>query len=826
MVKHVTSNGSSGLKQPSRPRTHSASRRRNADSGFFKYRAKVLGLLSLPIMFLAGCSDDSSSSGGTAGIVEETYVPYNVAALPMPNDGYGMDEIDGTIALPGEDQLSYLSTDEIDAYYQSYETSIGALDGWGLSNVIKIPIANRNTAERYPLDQDSLKDNVMLIKEDGMTQSNESIEIQVLSTGSEIEIRPLKALDDESVYYIAVNDRVLTQDQLPLGADNSFTRIRVADPNDLPEQEQVIQQQILAAEEAFIAAGGEGNLVYAAQFTTQSVHPILQAMRDNISTDNVHFVGSPQLINAGRKYHTYTTSLRMPSYVPFVDSEDSEPGVVMDTKDMNGVKENCVIDPYDPIPNCPDLYKWMKSIDGQHLTKDNPMPAEFASVTAPVVIYSPTTWNGSSALPTVMFVHGITGEKENAALMAQSLTDQGYLVVAIDQIYHGERALTSENGVLISAENDSAYFVNITSPLTLRSNLHQAIIDQLSLRFALNDASWSTAGPDHSQLPHLVGQSLGGIMSVMVGEQSQDFGDGDDRFVFETANYVVPGQGLTRIMLESNHLGAETETKIKKSPDVQRGIAESVVPEQCTIESTNEECITALNEFVESDTQNAELVTMLEDEIFNLLLPGLIDGVQATIDSGDPANHTQIQTENQQKTLVIQAKGNCGDDGCQVGEYMPDFVIPNNSPNNPLVGTDPLIEALGLDKITYDGELPNQEISALSGQEGIRGYINATAGGHGTYLFPYEGPMGTNCEPSFPNGDTMGHVSSAMGTQQTAVLAMIDTDGQNTLIEDPSTIESATPETLPPGEECVPVEEHSSYTLNQTHRNQTHRVVR
>ncbi|MFC3149752.1 hypothetical protein ACFOEK_01790 [Litoribrevibacter euphylliae] len=749
-------------------------------------KLKLFAALGLPMVALFGCSDDSSSSGGSDGVVEETFVPYEVSALPMPNDGYGYD-YDGTISLPSERTIDQPSAEEFEKYYQSYETSVGALDGWGMSNVIKVPIANRNTEERYPLDQNSLKNNVMLIKEDGTNQANEPVEIEVISTGSEIEIKPLAALDDESVYFIAVSDRVLTQDGLPLEADSNFTRIRVADANELPEKEQAIQQQILAAENAFNTAGGVGSLVYATQFTTQSVHPILQAMRNNISESTVQMVGASygelqNLSDSKTKYDTYSTTLKLPSYVPFVDSLDGE--------DDNGVKESCNIDPYDPIPNCPDLYKWMQSSDGEHLTKDNPMPAEVASIEVPVLIYSPANWAGEP-LPVAMFVHGITGKKENASTMAKDFAKKGYLVVAIDQIYHGERALKAENkdaegnDIIISAATDSSYFVNITSPLTLRSNLHQAIIDQLSLRYALENTEWANTS-DYGV--HLIGQSLGGIMSVMVGEQSQDFGEGNEGFAFETVNYVVPGQGLTGIMLESNHLGEETKHKIKKSPDVQRGIAESVIPEQCTTESTNEECITALNEFVEVE-QNAELVAMLEDEIYSLILPGLIQGVQTTIDSGDPANHTQQQRENQQLTSLIQAKGTCGDDGCQVGEYMPDFVIPNSSPNNPLVGTEPLIKALGLTKIVPETQTDNENIAAPAGEPGIRGYINATVGGHGTYLFPYEGPMDENGAPSIPTGDTMDHVWSATDTQQSAVAEMVDSHGQNVIIKDPTTVE-------------------------------------
>ena len=56
-------------------------------------------------------------------------------------------------------------------------------------------------------------------------------------------------------------------------------------------------------------------------------------------------------------------------------------------------------------------------------------------------------------------------------------------------------------------------------------------------------------------------------------------------FEFKTVNFVVPGQGLTNLVLSSQTLGPEMSEGVKKSPDVQRGIAETVIPDSCTADS-------------------------------------------------------------------------------------------------------------------------------------------------------------------------------------------------------------------------------------------------
>ena len=479
------------------------------------------------------------------------------------------------------------------------------------------------------------------------------------------------------------------------------------------------------------------------------------------------FTGQLNPITERKKdYDLYTKQLKIPSYLPFTKARESE----------------CIIDEFEPKENCPPLYEWITNTDGGFPTEREPTPKITEELDITADIYVPNGWDKSSQLPTAIFIHGVTAERGTASLMAAEYTKKGYAVVAIDMPYHGERMRydSSPEHVEISARANKAFFINIDSPLALRSNLQQSVSDFLGLRYALNQERWVKKDD-----VHLIGQSLGGIMSVMVSEFSQvspDFHTNSD-FAFNTVNFVVPGQGLTNLVLSSQTLGPEMSEGVKKSPDVQRGIAETVIPDTCTAEATNQQCIEALREFVELSSDNALLVSQLEDDIFDLVVTDLKQGVQATIDSADPASFISRQVQAEQPTLLLAAVGDCGET-CDVGvDYVPDSVIPNTAPDNIRTGTEPLITALGLDPIT----------GTKRDQIELGGVIRTTTGGHGTYLFPYEGPVDENGLPGMP-GENMSDVREAVTTQQLAVASMVMTDGSLVVINNEDHIETEVPQ--------------------------------
>ncbi|PTP59924.1 lipase [Vibrio splendidus] len=712
----------------------------------------ICGLITLALL---GCQSEDSTQDAVSVLV-----PYNINELPKPNDGYGYDD-DGTISGVGEDVAAMSSTN--DAYYQDYNNSYAALDGWGLcAEPILIPLQSVNSDKRYPLNNETLAGNVVLI--DDLT--GEEVVTQISADGSNIKIQCESGLAESRTYSIVVTDGVKTEFNEPLKSDASFDDLIYSEVPLNNEKEEVLQEQVLSAIDSYYALYPEKVIpVYAAQFKTQSAYSPLDAMKYNHEAFGSAFTGQLNPITERKKdYDLYTKQLKIPSYLPFTKARESE----------------CIIDEFEPKENCPPLYEWITNTDGGFPTEREPTPKITEELDITADIYVPNGWDKSSQLPTAIFIHGVTAERGTASLMAAEYTEKGYAVVAIDMPYHGERIRydSSPEHVEISARANKAFFINIDSPLALRSNLQQSVSDFLGLRYALSQEGWV----DNENV-HLIGQSLGGIMSVMVSEFSQaspDFhSDTNTNFEFNTVNFVVPGQGLTNLVLSSQTLGPEMSEGVKKSPDVQRGIAETVIPNTCTIEATNQQCIEALREFVELSSDNALLVSQLENDIFDLVVTDLKQGVQATIDSADPASFISRQVKAEQPTLLLAAVGDCGET-CDVGvDYVPDSVIPNTAPDNIRTGTEPLITALGLDPIT----------GTKRDQIELGGVIRTTTGGHGTYLFPYEGPVDESGLPGMP-GENMSDVREAVTTQQLAVASMVMTDGSLVVINNEDHIET------------------------------------
>ncbi|MGI9887398.1 lipase [Vibrio chagasii] len=718
----------------------------------------LCGLITLALL---GCQSEDSTQEPVSVLV-----PYNINELPKPNDGYGYDD-DGTITGVGEPAAAMSSTN--DAYYQDYNNSYAALDGWGLcAEPILIPLQSINSDKRFPLNNETLAGNVVLI--DGET--GEEVGTQISADGSNIKIQCESGLKAGTTYSIVVTDGVKTEFDEPLKADSSFDELIYSDVPLQSDKEANIQEQVLNAIGSYYALYPEkGVPVYAAQFKTQSSYSPLDAMkRYHLFYGSSFSSAPPEIQEEKRGYNLYTKVLEIPSYLPFTKEREAE----------------CIVDEFDPKKNCPPLYEWITNTDGGFPTATNPIPklTEELEITADIYVPKEFNWSSFIELPVAIFIHGVTAERSTASLMAAEYTKKGYAVVAIDMPYHGERVRhdSSPEQVEISARANKAFFINIDSPLALRSNLQQSVSDFLGLRYALSQEGWV----DNDNV-HLIGQSLGGIMSVMVSEFSQasrDFhSDTNSNFEFNTVNFVVPGQGLTNLVLSSQTLGPEMSEGVKKSPDVQRGIAETVIPDVCTTNATNQECIEALREFVAQSTDNALFVSQLEDDIFNLVVTDLKQGVQTTIDSADPASFISRQVAAQQPTLLLAAVGDCGET-CDVGvDYVPDSVIPNTAPDNIRTGTEPLIAALGLDPITGTSENMEQK----------RGAVRTTTGGHGTYLFPYEGPMDESGLPGTP-GENMPDVREAVDTQQVAVASMVMSDGAVVVINNEDHIETEVPE--------------------------------
>ncbi|MCW8335932.1 Ig-like domain-containing protein, partial [Vibrio paucivorans] len=144
---------------------------------------------------LFGCNSDDGSVQEPVSV----YVPYDIRELPKPNDGYGYDD-DNTIR--GVNEPSGYSASEQHPYYQDYNNSYAALDGWGLcAEPILIPLQSADSEKRFPLDPDSLDGNVALYDEDG-----DIVPTQISADGSTIKIQCEQSLQPATTYSVVVTD--------------------------------------------------------------------------------------------------------------------------------------------------------------------------------------------------------------------------------------------------------------------------------------------------------------------------------------------------------------------------------------------------------------------------------------------------------------------------------------------------------------------------------------------------------------------------------------------------------------------------------------------
>jgi pimeloyl-ACP methyl ester carboxylesterase len=223
-----------------------------------------------------------------------------------------------------------------------------------------------------------------------------------------------------------------------------------------------------------------------------------------------------------------------------------------------------------------------------NVTFANPFPVATKTETVPLILTVPNAASGkprpTGGWPIVIFQHGITRNRTDAFAIAQTLASQGFAVIAIDMPLHGivdpANPFKIENTPLaatgahertfnldIKGPNSScppgatspicpdgtidgsgSYFINLTSLLTSRDNIRQAVVDLFSLSRAVPTLNYDgVAGGDFGAV-YFVGQSLGSI----VGTSFAAFDP-----AINTALLSVPGGGIARMLEASPTFGPQ-----------------------------------------------------------------------------------------------------------------------------------------------------------------------------------------------------------------------------------------------------------------------------
>jgi hypothetical protein len=187
----------------------------------------------------------------------------------------------------------------------------------------------------------------------------------------------------------------------------------------------------------------------------------------------------------------------------------------------------------------------------RNLTRFNPIPRVNAQLTVPMLLGVPRTLTKPAAgWPVLIYQHGITEDRGTLALIADAAAAAGFVIVGIDLPLHGIMpsdplyALSPTNpanaalpasfrvgeptfnvdyvnnttqaaGPDGTPDSSGQHFINLTSLLTARDNVRQAVANLIALTRAVPsldlDGNPATVDIDGSRI-HFFGWSLGGIV--------------------------------------------------------------------------------------------------------------------------------------------------------------------------------------------------------------------------------------------------------------------------------------------------------------------------
>ncbi|MGO2128959.1 MAG: VolA/Pla-1 family phospholipase [Pseudoalteromonas prydzensis] len=403
------------------------------------------------------------------------------------------------------------------------------------------------------------------------------------------------------------------------------------------------------------------------------------------------------------------------------------------------------VGPYEPL--CQGLsegrlHDYPKIDITRHLTKYNPIPKVQSQQEVPVQITKPilpvinfirTQSLGMSALempaggwPVVIMQHGITSKKEDMLALTASLAIQGFATASIDHPVHGERGIDVDddgNDDFNASTGSVLAYMNLQSLLVARDNLRQSAADLLALRLGLNftnDTSLNTSDVV------FIGHSLGSVVAPAFVTQANTPLDSqvDGLFKVNSVALASGGGGIASFLLESASFGPFVQGSVLLAA----GTAESaefatfletdavsncgavIADQQAYVSCAYPEYITSLT-VADENAKIANIQGVMTQFSF---------AAQTALDSGDPTNYAAavqaLGTPVYMNVVVGDGEGN-----------KPDQVIPPTTVNNPLAGSLPLANLMGLTTVTQ---------SQAPTDEGMSYLVKFTKGHHSSVLTP------------------------------------------------------------------------------------------
>ena len=410
----------------------------------------------------------------------------------------------------------------------------------------------------------------------------------------------------------------------------------------------------------------------------------------------------------------------------------------------------------------------------KHLTKYNSLPKMQSMENVPVQITKPIlpvvnayrtglglepfTAMPAGGWPVVIMQHGITTQKESMLTLTAQLSLQGFATVAIDHPRHGERGIDVDvDGTddFNATSGSVLSYMNLSSLLVARDSLRQSSADLLGLRLGLNFSGDSAM---NSQDVSYIGHSLGSIVApAFIAQANSPLADQvDPLFKVNAVALASGGGGIASFLLESAAFGPFIQGSVLS----QAGTAESdefnaflnagalsncgaLVPDMQDFLSCG------FNEFATSLTMAGET-----DKLANIkgVMTQFVFAAQTALDSGDPTNYAATVKALETPVYMNVVVGDGTDNN------KPDQVIPPMTANNPIAGTVPLANFMGLDTVSTT-QAPTEMGSSY--------LVKFTQGHHGSILTPAqdEGESSTVAGSAAANAEMQLQVATYLASR-------------------------------------------------------------
>ena len=410
----------------------------------------------------------------------------------------------------------------------------------------------------------------------------------------------------------------------------------------------------------------------------------------------------------------------------------------------------------------------------KHLTKYNSLPKVQSMANVPVQITKPIlpvvnayrtglglepfTAMPAGGWPVVIMQHGITTQKESMLTLTAQLSLQGFATVAIDHPRHGERGVDVDldgNDDFNATTGSVLSYMNLSSLLVARDSLRQSSADLLGLRLGLNFSGDSAM---NSQDVSYIGHSLGSIVApAFIAQANSPLADQVDPFFKVNAVALASGGGgIASFLLESAAFGPFIQGSVLS----QAGTAEADEFNAFLNAGALSHCGALLpdmqdflscgfNEFAASLTMAGEA-----DKLANIkgVMTQFVFAAQTALDSGDPTNYAATVKALETPVYMNVVVGDGTDSN------KPDQVIPPMTANNPIAGTLPLANFMGLETVSTS-QAPTEMGSSY--------LVKFNTGHHGSILTPAqdEGESSTVAGSAAANAEMQLQVATYLASR-------------------------------------------------------------